>query len=190
MKRKLIAGAAGVALVSGLGLGLAQTAQAETPTPTASASASAMPGDTTDPTGRHDGHGRGGKGIDAAALATTLGLPESTVSEALTAVRDQTESATRLSPDATQADREVAQDARQTKLAQALAAELNIDEATVTTALTDVQTEKEAEGAAESKANLDEAVTHGTLTQTESDAVQKAMDAHIIPTRDGGHGRR
>ncbi|MDJ0323783.1 hypothetical protein QMG61_08415 [Cryobacterium sp. PH31-AA6] len=186
MKRKLIAGVAGVALVSGVGLGMVQTAQAETPTPTAGSSE--LSGETANPTGRHDGHG--GKGFDAAALATKLGLPAATVSDALTAVRDQTAATARPSPDATQAEREVARDARRTELAKALAAELNIDEATVTTALTQVQSEQEAERAAQTKATLDQAVTDGTLTQTEADAVQKALAAHIITTRDGGHGRR
>jgi predicted flavoprotein YhiN len=184
MKSKLITAAVGVALVAGAGLGLAQAAQAA-PAPTAGASASAMTDDTS---GRHDG--RGGKGFDAAALATKLGLPEATVSDALAAVRDQTDSSTRPSADATQSEKEAARTARRSEIAKALAAELHLDEATVTTALTDIRTEKQAERAADTKVSLDQAVTDGTLTQTEADAVQKAIDAGIVGIRDEGHGRR
>ncbi len=186
MKKKLIAGAVGVALVSGAGLGIAQAAQAATPTPAPNARSSATPGDTT--AGRHDG--RGGKGSNAAALATKLGLPEATVSDALTAARDQTKSTTRPSPTATQAEKDAARAAHQTALATALAAKLNIDEATVTAALTAVQTEREAAEATAHKATLDLAVTNGTLTQAEADAVRKASDAGIVEIRDGGHGPR
>jgi len=187
MKSKLIAGAAGIVLVAGTGLGLAQTAQADTLTATASDSPSATPDETS---GRHDG--RGGKGFDVGALAARLGLPEATVSDALIAVRGHAGSATRPSAeDATQAERDAARTARQSELASALATELNIDETTVTTALTDVRTEKKAAESAERKASLDQAVTDGTLTQAEADAVQKAIDTGVIATRDhGGHGGR
>ena len=137
--RKLIAGAAGVALAAGVGLGMTQLAQAETPAPTPTTSASPTPGDSTTPTDyRSHGHGHGRKGFDAEALATKL----------------------------------------------------NIDEAKVTTALKELRTEVKTAATAGQKATLDQAVTDGTLTRTEADAVQKAIDAGIVSIRGGGHGRR
>ncbi|MGV8896948.1 MAG: hypothetical protein ACOH10_08320 [Rhodoglobus sp.] len=189
MNKTLIAGAAGVVLVSGLGLGIAQTAQADTPTSASNSDASAPTGDATN--GRHNGHdGRGGKGFDAAALATKLGLSETAVSDAVTAVRDQTQSTDRPSADATQAEKIAAREARQAKFGAALATELNLDETTVTDALAELQAEKEAARAADRTAALDQAVTDGTLTQAEADAVQKSIDAGILPHRDAGSGRR
>lgn len=191
MKKTLIAGAAGLVLASGVGLGLTQVAQAETtnPTPTISASATAEAGDTTASEHRGGARGHGGRGIDTSGLATALGLPEATVSEALTAVRDQTDT-TRPSSDATEAEKDATKEARQTEFATALAAELNVDEADVTTALAEVRTEREAAQSVDEKATLDQAVTDGTLTQTEADGVQKAIDEGIVSTRGGGHGRR
>ncbi|MEO7586408.1 MAG: hypothetical protein ABIS84_00110 [Arachnia sp.] len=190
MRKKLIAGAAGLALASGIGLGMTQMAQAETPAPTPSTSSSTAPGDTAPTTHRHEGRWHGGKGLEVSALATKLGLPEATVANALSAVRDQVQPATRPSPDATTAEREATQGARQAGLAKALAAELKIDEAKVTTALTELRTERLAARTAHEKATLDTAVADGKLTRTEADAVQKAIDADIVSTRGGGHGRR
>ena len=190
MRKKLIAGAAGVALASGIGLGMTQMAQAETPAPTPSTSSSTAPGDAASTTHRHEGRWHGGKGLEVSALATKLGLPDATVADALSAVRDQVQPATRPSPDATPAEREAAQGARQAALAKALAAELNIDEAKVTTALTELRTERVSLRTDSDKATLDKAVADGKLTRTETDAVQKAIDAGIVSTRGGGHGRR
>lgn len=173
MNKTLIAGAAGVVLVSGLGLGIAQTAQADTPVATTSGNTSL----TTDGASGDRNDRRGGTGFDAAALAAKLGLSEVTVSDALTAVRDQTEPTSRPSADATRAERVAAMDARQAAMATALAAELGIDETGVTTALAELRTEKEAGWAVDRKAALDQAVTDGTLTQAEADAVQKSIDA-------------
>lgn len=187
MKKKLIAGVAGVALVAGVGLSMPQIAQAETLTTTASASVA--PGKIAAPTDRLDGRGPGGNGIAAAALATKLGLPEATVSDALSAVRDKTEPATRPSANTTKTERDAARDSRHTAFAKALAAELNIDEATVTTAMAELQTERETARTANKKATLDQAVTDGILTQAEADAVKKANEAGIVFIRGGRHGR-
>lgn len=181
MKKQLIAGAAGVALISGLGLGIAQAAQADSDVPITSGSTSATM------EGRDQGHR--GMGIDAAALATKLGLSETAVADALAAVRESAEPADRPTADATEAERETARDAREAALASALAAELNIDETSVANALTELQEERVATRAAESTATLDQAVNDGTLTQSEADAVQKAIDAGIVVTRDGGPSR-
>jgi predicted flavoprotein YhiN len=186
MNKKLITGAAGVALASIVGLGMALPSQAQTSTITASAFTAGDTGSSS-----HDGaqRGHGGKGFDAAALATKLGLTEAAVADAVAAVRDGIEPGTRPSEDATEAEREAAKDARQTAFATALASELNIDEATVTAALTEIRTEKQAERTAERKASLDQAVADGTLTQAEADAVQKAIDAGVMGPRNGGRGQ-
>jgi predicted flavoprotein YhiN len=181
MKKQLIAGAAGVALISGLGLGIAQAAQADSDVPSTS--------DSTTAASEAPGQGHRGMGIDAAALATKLGLSESALADALAAVHDSEEPADRPSADATEAERTAARDARDAALATALATELNIDETTVANALTELQEERLATRAADSKATLDQAVTDGTLTQSEADTVQKAIDAGIVVTRDGEPGR-
>ena len=183
MKKTLIAGAAGVVLASAVGLAVALPAQAETLTTTTTTISSAS--ETGETAGEHRaGRGHGGKGFDAEALATKLGLTETAVSDAVSAVRDATEAGDRPSSDATDEEREAAKDARQSAIVTALAAELNIDEDTVSAALTDIRSEKTAERAAAATATLDEAVADGTLTQTEADAVQKAMDAHIMGNLD------
>ncbi len=97
---------------------------------------------------------------------------------------------TRPSRDATQSERDAARDARQAELATALATELDIDEATVTAALTEIQTERDAAEAADEEAALGQAVADGTLSQTEAEAVQKAIDAGIVSIRGAGHGHR
>ena len=189
MKKTLIAGAAGVVLASCVGLAVVLPAQAETPTTTTTSSTASESGDTA---GEHRaGRGHGGKGVDAEALATKLGLTETAVSDAVSAVRDATEAGDHPSSDATGEERDAAKETRRAAFVTALAAELNIDEDTVSAALTDIRSEKTAERAAAATATLDEAVADGTLTQTEADAVQKAIDAQVLGNhggRDGGNG--
>lgn len=71
--------------------------------------------------------------------------------------------------------------------AATIAAELGLDEADVTAAIEEIQAEHEAERSERDQAVLDEAVTDGTLTQMEADAVAKAVEEGI--TRVGGFGR-
>lgn len=197
MTKKLIAGVTGAALAAGMGLGLTQFAQADTgsPTPTPSISSSS-PADSGRSMGRLGGqHGKGHQTSGRATthvsdLAAKLGLPQETVSEAITAVREDVR-ATRPSTGSTDpADRDAAREEHRTALADALAQELGIDEATVSTALSEMQAESQASRNADKKATLDQAVSDGTLTQDEADAVQKAMDSGITFNRGGGHGRR
>ncbi|MGO1385056.1 MAG: hypothetical protein ACTHWA_11165 [Arachnia sp.] len=186
MNKKLIAAATGFTFVAALGLGMTQLAQAETPVPTPNSSASA--GETTGAERQGRGH-QGGKGLDAETLAAKLGLPEATVSDALSAARAQMDT-TRPSSDATDAESEAAQESRQAALVTALASELDIEESAVSSAMTDLRTERDSARAATQRSTIDQAVTDGTLTQTEADAVQKALDAGVLSSRGGGHGHR
>lgn len=192
MQKKLVAGIAGVAMAATTGIGMTQLAQAETPTPTPTTgtSASSTPGGDTAPTERRmASRGHPGNGFDVTALANKLGLPEDAVSEALTTVRDQS-GVNRPTFGAPQAEKDAAKEARHAELVTALAAELNIDEATVSSALTELQSERASVKSADQKAILDQAVNDGILTRAEADAVQKAADAGIASLRGGGPGRR
>lgn len=143
MNKKLITGAAGVVLASCVGLGIALPAQADTIETASTAVASDT---TTDKTtsGEHAGRGHG-RGLDAAGLATKLDLTETEVSEALAALRDSSERPEKLDSDATEEERTAAKDERRAALVTALAAELNVDEDTLTAALTELRAEHEAE---------------------------------------------
>lgn len=183
MRTKLFAGVAGAALTAGIGLGVAQPAQAETPTPTPTSTASAPTSTGLSPfRDRPEGRGHGPATSNLSELAKTLGLPEETVSDALSTVRDQL----RSQRPTTDAARETRRDA----MAKALAAELNIDENEVSEALSELQTERQTARLADDKATLDRAVTDGTLTHAEADAVQKALDAGVVAPRGGHHGHR
>ena len=186
-KKKVTLGlsAAGIALVTGLGISGVAYAATTTPTPTPSASASAdasTDGQRGGP-GGPGGHGkRGGMGVQAAALATKLGVDEAKVTEALQTFRDANkpgaasgENATGTKPD---------RSAMEAALAASLAQSLGIDEAKVTAALEELRTEAQAERAAALKTRLDKAVTDGTLTQAEADGAAKAVEKGVIG---GGH---
>ncbi|GHD78349.1 hypothetical protein CLV85_1240 [Salinibacterium amurskyense] len=143
MNKKLITGAAGVVLASCVGLGIALPAQADT---IETASTTVASDTTTDKTtsGEHAGRGHA-RGLDAAGLATKLDLTETEVSDAFAALRDSSERPERLDSDATEEERTTAKDERRAALVTALAAELNVDEDTLTAALTELRAEHEAE---------------------------------------------
>ncbi|MGV8857485.1 hypothetical protein [Rhodoglobus sp.] len=146
MNKKLITGAAGVVLASCVGLGIALPAQADTiDTATTSAAASETTTNSTTTSGERAGHG---PRLDADGLAIKLGLAEADVADALTAVRDSTERPERLGSGATEEERTAAKDARRAAFVTALATELNLDEDTLTAALTELRAEHEAERAA------------------------------------------
>jgi DNA-binding MarR family transcriptional regulator len=131
--------------------------------------------------GMHGDRGHGGfGGVDAAALASKLGVDQSKVTDALKAFRDANKPTT---PPAEGTRPDPA--AMQAELAKSLAASLGIDEAEVTAALDELRTAEQAERAAALKTRLDKAVTDGKLTQAEADAVTKAVQAGVI----GGGGR-
>lgn len=171
--------AAGVALVAGLGVSGAAYAATTTPTPTPSASAS-VDSPTDGQRGGPGGHGKrgGGMGVQAAALATKLGVDEAKVTEALQAFRDANK------PDAASGDKAAGtrpdRSAMEAALAASLAQSLGIDEAKVTAALEELRAEAQTERAAALKTRLDKAVADGTLTQAEADGAAKAVEKGVI----------
>lgn len=194
--KRIALGLTATALAVGAGIGVAGVASAAiTPTPTPSASSSApadgSPGGTTsagpaDGKGTRGGHGHAGfRGVDAAELATKLGVDEAKVTEALTAYRNANK------PAAGTADGRAVEGTRpdpavkQAELAKSLAAALGIDEAKVTAALEELRTAEQEQRAAALKTRLDQAVTDGKLTQAEADAVTKAAQNGVL----GGGGR-
>ena len=185
-KKKLAVGLAATALALGAGMGVAGVASATTtPTPTPGASSAAPSDGSTAPTdgkGGRGGHGHGGfRGMDAAALATKLGVDEAKVTDALKAYRDANKpgSGTDKPAEGTRPDPAT----RQAELSKSLAAALGVDEAKVTAALEELRTAQQEDRAAALKTRLDQAVTAGKLTQAEADAVTKAVQNGVIGGR-------
>lgn len=187
-KKKIALGLSAAALAAGAGLGIAGAASATTvpaPAPSSSASADATPG--------ADGHGMPGMGKgphghemehQASSLAAKLGVEEAQVTEALQAFREAnrpTGSAAGKPAGGARPD-EATRDAA---LAASLAGSLGLDESQVSAALAEVRTEAQVERAGQLSTRLDQAVTDGTLTQAEADAVTKAVDNGVIGG--GGH---
>jgi len=185
MGRSLIVGISAAAMAAGVGLGATQLANAETTAPTPTQSASPSPGETAsgDDTG-HAGRGehRGaGLRVDLSELATRLGVDEAKLEEAVKVVSADTG---RPTTPPTEEDRT----ARRAAFAKALASELGLDESKVAAAIEELRAEAEAERAADQSERLASAVTDGTLTQAEADAVKKALDEGIVTMR-GGRNR-
>lgn len=173
-KKAALAVAAGV-LALGAGVGVASFAAADpSATPSASSSAEANGSERHGFGGR--GHGRLGAAYGA-ALAEKLGLEQAQVREALRTVRDA------LKP-AAGTERPEPEE-REAAFVEALAAELDVDQAKVQTAVDELQAERIAHRAEALQERLDAAVADGTLTQAEADAVTKAVEAGVI----GGRGR-
>jgi hypothetical protein len=188
--KRIAVGLTATALALGAGIGVAGMASATTtPTPTPSSSAS-TDGSTSaapaDGKGMRGGHGHGGfRGVDAAELATKLGVDEAKVTEALKAYRDANKPTTPPADGTKTEGTRPDPAAKQAELAKSLAATLGIDEAKVTAALEELRTAEQADRAAALKTRLDAAVTDGKLTQAEADAVTKAVQNGVI----GGGGR-
>lgn len=168
--RKITLGLSATALAVSAGLGVASMASATTtPAPTASASAEAV----TAPAEGKGMHGRGGGRTvaQASALAEKLGVEESAVAEVLQSLREATKPVDGEKPDVA---------ARDAALAAALAQGLGVDESAATAALEELRAEAQAGRAAALQTRLDQAVTDGTLSQLEADAVTKAAEAGVI----------
>lgn len=190
--KRITLGLTATALALGAGIGIAGVASATTtPTPTPSASSSTSADGSTsaapaDGKGMRGGHGHGGfRGVDAAELATKLGVDEAKVTEALKAYRDANKPTTPPADGTKTEGTRPDPAAKQAELAKSLAATLGIDEAKVTAALEELRTAEQADRAAALKTHLDAAVTDGKLTQAEADAVTKAVQNGVI----GGGGR-
>ena len=177
VKRTAAAVTGAVALVVALGVaGLAAATPTTSPNPSDTAGPSAA---STEPPGkRHGGPDKhGGLNGRAGALAEKLDLDRAAVAAALREYRK----ANKRAADSTRP-------ARDTALAEALAAKLGVSESEVTKAVAEVRAERKAvrgapRGAAREQRVADRlaaAVKAGTLTQAEADAVKKAVDAGIV----------
>lgn len=127
------------------------------------------------------GMGGGVMGPDAEALATKLGLDATTVQKAIQEVHQAQRPAERPATRPTDEQREE----RRAAFIKALATKLGVSESKLTSAIDALQAEHQAQRATEMKSRLDQAVKDGTLTQTEADAVLKAIKAGVL-----GGGRR
>ncbi|GIH99286.1 hypothetical protein [Planobispora takensis] len=173
-RTKRIAVVAGIGTAVAGGLVMPIAAWASEPAPTPSSSATTGSGTSSDTTrgGRH-----GDRGRMAAELAEALGLDEAKVTAALEKVRG----AGRPSGTDKEAGRE--------QMAEALAAELGVGADKITAALDTLRRQRSAEAEAELSERLKAAVTAGTLTQAEADAVLKAHKAGLLGGHHGGrHG--
>lgn len=181
-RHKIGLGLGAGALTLGGVAGFAQVAQAD-PTPTPSASASTPGSDAPGPDrpgpGKGD-HGAHPGGPLAAGLAQKLGIDQTRIEEALRTARKAAE------PDPNASTTPPTHQQRQDALASGLASALGIDQAQVSQALTALENEQNAARAEALQTRLDQAVTAGTLTQAEADAVKKAVTAGVI---EGGHHR-
>ncbi|GAB3072759.1 hypothetical protein GCM10027053_42470 [Intrasporangium mesophilum] len=184
------------AAAAAIGLGISAAARADTtPTPSPTSSPSTpSPGATNPAPGPGDhGHGKGwgpggrfggvggvGKGADLSALASKLGVDETTLRDALKKVgddlKDQFKAARKSAAPGAKPDVSALQD----QFAQLLAKELGLDVNKVKTALAEVRTAAAADRQKAFDDRLDQAVKDGKLTQSEADAVKKAAKEGII----------
>lgn len=174
-----LAVAAGALAIGGIaGASLAQADP--TPSPTPSGTATGGTGTTEDKPGRH-GENRGDRNDRlATALAEKLGLDEAKVADAVEAAHTAAEAA---DDDTTGSDDRAAE---QAAFVTALAKELGVTEEAVTKAMDEIRADADATKKADLASRLDQAVTDGTLTRAEADAVLKAAEAGVI----GYGGRR
>lgn len=185
-RKKIALGTSAAALTLVAGLGVAGVASAASTTSAAPGASSASATDntaadnttsesTTD--GPRAGH-RGDRGALAAGLASTLGLDEDKVTEAIEAFREANRPAAGSGETggATKPDRF----ARDAELAASLAETLGLKESKVAAALEEFRSSARTERAEALKTTLDAAVGDGTLTQAEADAVTKAIEKGVI----------
>lgn len=186
-KKKMALGtsAAALALVAGLGLaGVASAAESSGTSSDASSVTTQTTQTEQSERGERGGHGeRGGRGGGemASGLAEKLGVDETKLSDALKTFREANKPAERTErvkgaekPDRSQVDG---------ALAESLAESLDLEESKVTAALEEVRSAAQTERADALKSKLDAAVSDGTLSQAEADAVTKAVEKDVIGGR-------
>jgi hypothetical protein len=193
LNKKLALAITGAAIVLGSGVTAATIASAESPTPSPTPSQSWQRGGGY---GRMGGSAtatnpnaglRNGSGYGAVAntqcLASKLGVSQDAVTAAMQKYHttNPTQSRGRDLTDAQQATQHA-------DLAAFLAKELNVPEATVLDALNGQADVRQADRTADLKANLDQAVKDGRLTQAQADAMLKAHEAGVRMGRMGGFG--
>lgn len=182
--KKIAFTVAGGAIIVGSGLGVASMASAETPSPTPTPSQAwqrgggygRMGGSTTPANpnaGLRNGAGYGAV-ENAEYLAGKLGVSPDVVSTAMQKYHttNPTQARGRDLTDEQQATQHA-------QLAAFLAKELNVSEATVLAALNGQQEVRQADRTAAIKANLEEAVKAGRLTQAQADGILAAHDAGV-----------
>ena len=173
-KKKIATGAAATLLALSAGLGVASGAWAST-TPTPAPSATATEGGSAPGGQAKSGPRPMVLGVNAAELASKLGVDQAKVTEALKAFHKANRPAAGTGT-GTRPNREE----RESALAASLAQSLGLDEETVRKALDDLQTQRQTERAAALKTRLDDAVANGTLTQAEADGAAKAVEKGVI----------
>lgn len=195
---KKVAGAAAVGVTAvALGLGFSSVAQADesTPAPTTTTqrdtSADGRLGS------RGPGHGArhgGGMNVGLSNLAEKLGVDETKLQDAMSAVRDDLRDDMEGLRDALRdgtVDHDTIREQVQQKHAAALAEALGIDASEVEAALDEIRAERDDQREQAVADRLDQAVEDGTLTQAEADAVKKAIDEGVMgggPMRGGMRG--
>ncbi|GAA4204591.1 hypothetical protein GCM10022252_63890 [Streptosporangium oxazolinicum] len=185
-KRMILIAGVGTALAGGLAVPVAAWATSPTPAP----SSSATPGIASDAPEHGPRGGHGGRGDHremAAQLAEILGLDKDKVTTALEEVRQEGRPDRPLKTPGQDAPRDEAKKAALGKQAEALAAKLGLTTDKVAAALETLHRQLGAKAEAALADRLKTAVTDGTLTQAESDAVLKAYRAGLLP---GAPGRR
>ncbi|MCC2592417.1 hypothetical protein LKO27_03140 [Tessaracoccus sp. OS52] len=192
MFNKKITAISTAAIAAGLGLGAVQLANAETPTPTpdttASPSATASAATEDDQAFGRGRHGAMGHGQDLAELAEKLGVAQADLEAAFEAARDEVGipemGAGRPADRSGMVDSE-----HRTAIVEAVASELGLTADEVTEAMDELRAEHQAQRAESDQEVLDSAVSAGTLTQAEADAVAKAIEEGIVHVRGGGPNR-
>ncbi|MBG0814220.1 hypothetical protein [Planomonospora sp. ID82291] len=175
-KRLVVVAGLGTALAGGLVVPVA--AWAAEPTPASSSTASGPTTGTTTGDGRRGGHGgHGDRGQKAAELAELLGVDEAKVTAALEEIRGARGTGKDFQP----GDR--------TAMAEALAAELGVSADKVTAALDTLRQKRTAAAETALTERLKTAVTAGTITQAEADAVLKAHRAGLLGGGPRGGGK-